>query len=91
MENILATMSALSIAPWEAIFFALLISVYMLLGLGRSCFIITFGFTFYWGFKNFLSISHEFSQESLLLYAVSGLVVIGLVSLNYFLKDFRSA
>jgi len=91
METILTALNAVSIAPWEAVFFALLISVYVLLGLTRSCFMIIFGFTFYWGLKNFMSQSHGLSDGSLLLYVVSGLLVIGLVSLNYFLKEFRSA
>jgi len=53
MEYFWNILDGLAIARWEAIFFALLIGVYILMGLFRSVLIITFGFTFYWGFKNF--------------------------------------
>ncbi len=87
METFLNILDGLAIARWEVIFFALLISVYTLMGLYRSCFIIAFGFTFYWGLKSFFSLSVGLSQRFLILYGVSGLVIIGLISLSYLFKE----
>ena len=89
METLSTIMEAMFIARWEAVFFVLLISVYMLMGLTRSCLIIAFGFTFYWGFKNFLYMTEGLSQKSLTLYVICGIALIGLVSLNYLLKEFK--
>ncbi len=46
MENLLIILDGLAIAPWEAVFFALLIGAYTVMGLYKSVFIMTFGFTF---------------------------------------------
>ena len=86
MEFLLNMLDQLAIARWEAIFFALLIGTYAAMGLYKSVFIITFGFTFYWGFKNFAFLSGTISEVNLVVYVVSGLAVAGLLSLNYFLK-----
>lgn len=91
MDTLLALLDAMNIASWEAVFFVLLVSAYMLMGLTRSCLIIAFGFTFYWGFKNFLYLTDGLSQKSLTLYVICGLVLIGLVSLNYVLREFKRA
>ena len=91
MDNLLIMLEGLSIAPWEAAFFAFLMAVYILIGMYKSSFIIAFGFVFYWGCKNFISVSDGFSQRSLILYSICGIIIIGLVSLNHFLKDFKRA
>ena len=91
METLLTLMEAMSIASWEAVFFVLLVSVYMVMGLTRSCLMIAFGFTFYWGFKNILYLTDGLSQKSLTLYVICGVVLIGLVSLNFLLKEFKRA
>ncbi len=87
MENLWNILDGLAIARWEAIFFALLIGAYTVMGLYKSIFVITFGFTFYWGFKNFAFLSENFSDGTLVIYALSGFAVLGLLSLNYLLKD----
>ncbi len=46
MENLWNILDGLAIAPWEAVFFALLIGAYTVMGLYKSVFIMTFGFTF---------------------------------------------
>jgi len=86
MENLWNILDGLAIARWEAIFFALLIGAYTVMGLYQSVFVITFGFTFYWGFKNFAFLSENVSDGTLLMYVLSGLAVFGLLSLNYLLK-----
>jgi len=87
MENLWNILDALAIARWEAIFFALLIGAYTVMGLYKSVFIITFGFTFYWGFKNFAYISESISEGTLIIYVLSGFAVLGLLSLNYLMKE----
>lgn len=87
MENLWNILDALAIARWEAIFFALLIGAYTVMGLYKSLFVITFGFTFYWGFKNFAYLSESISEGALIIYVLSGLAVLGLLSLNYLLKE----
>ncbi len=91
MDEFLTLLNTLSIAPWEAFFLAFLISVYVLMGLHKSGLIMTFGFIFYWGFKNFISVSYGFSERSHVPYGICGIVIIGLVSLNQFPKDFQRA
>jgi len=87
MENLWNILDGLAIARWEAIFFALLIGAYTLMGLYKSVFVITFGFTFYWGFKNFAFLSETISEGTLVMYVLSGLTVLGLLSLNYLLRE----
>jgi len=87
MENLWNILDGLAIARWEAIFFALLICAYTVMGLYKSVLIITFGFTFYWGFKNFAFLSENVSEGTLVIYVLSGFAVLGLLSLNYLLKE----
>ncbi len=87
MENLWNILDVLAIARWEAIFFALLIGAYTAMGLYKSVFVITFGFTFYWGFKNFAFISENVFAGTPVMYVVSGLAVLGLLSVNYLLKE----
>ena len=87
MENLLNILDGLAIAPWEAVFFALLIGAYTVMGLYKSVFVMTFGFTFYWGFKNFAFRFENISEGTLVMYVLSGLAVLGLLSLNYLLKE----
>ncbi len=86
MENLWNILDGLAIARWEAIFFALLIGAYTVMGLYKSVFVITFGFVFYWGFKNFAFLSENVSEGTLVMYVLSGVAVLGLLSLNYLLK-----
>ncbi len=87
MENLWNILDGLAIARWEAIFFALLIAAYTVMGLYKSIFVITFGFTFYWGFKNLAFIAENISEGTLVIYVLSGFAVLGLLSLNYLLKE----
>jgi hypothetical protein len=87
MENLWNILDVLAIARWEAIFFTLLIGAYTAMGLYKSVFVITFGFTFYWGFKNFAFLSETITEGTLTIYVLSGLAVLGLLSLNYVLKE----
>jgi len=87
MENLWNILDGLAIAPWEAVFFALLIGAYTVMRLYKSVLVITFGFTFYWGFKNFAFRSENISEGTLVMYVLSGLAVLGLLSLNYLLKE----
>ncbi len=87
MENLWHILDGLAIAPWEAVFFALLIVAYTVMGLYKSVFVITFGFIFYWGFKHFAFLSENVSNGTLVLYVLSGFAVLGLLSLNYLLKE----
>jgi len=88
MENLWNILDGLAIARWEAIFFALLIGAYTVMGLYKSIFVITFGFTFYWGFKNLAFLSENISEGTLIIYVLSGFAVLGLLSLNYLLKEY---
>lgn len=87
MENLWTILDTLAIARWEAIFFALLIGAYAAMGLYKSVFVIAFGFIFYWGFKNFAFLSENLFEGTLVVYLVSGIAILGLLSLNYFLKE----
>ncbi len=87
MENLWNILDGLAIAQWEAIFFVLLIGAYTVMGLYKSLFVITFGFTFYWGFKNFAYLSETISEGTLIIYVLSGFAVLGLLSLNYLMKE----
>ncbi len=79
-------LDSIGIARWEVIFFALLVGAYSAMGLYKSVFVIAFGFTFYWGFKNFAFLSENLFADTLIIYVVSGFTILALLSLNYFLK-----
>ncbi len=87
MDTFLNILDGLAIEQWEIMLFGLLLGVYILMGLFKSVLIITFGFTFYWGFKNFALLSESISEGTLIVYALSGLAVVGLLSLNYLMKE----
>ncbi len=92
--GILEILDSLLIAPWEAIFYGLLASAYILIGLYKSYLIVTFAFTLYWGFKNLLnilSLSEGTSDGLIILYVLSGLAILGLIILNYLSKQLRKA
>ena len=87
MEYLWDILDVLAIERWEAILFALLIGAYAAMGLYNSVLVIAFGFTFYWGFKNFAFLSDNIFEGTLVVYLVSGMAILGLLSLNYFLKE----
>ncbi len=92
IENFNVILGSFVIAPWEAIFYGLLASAYILLSLYKSYLIVTFAFTSYWGFKNllnFLSLSEGVSDGLIILYVLSGLAILGLIILNYLSKQLR--
>ncbi len=89
METLNDILEGLAITPWEAMFFAFLAGGYILMGRYRSFLLITFVFTYYWGFKNLLEIlsfSEGVSQGNVILYVGSGVAMFGLVSVNYLMK-----
>jgi len=56
---------------------------------GSAILLVTFVFTYYWGFKvllEILSFSEGVSQGTVTLYIGSGLTMFGLVSVNYLTK-----
>ncbi len=94
IENLSEVLDSMLIAPWEVIFFGILASAYILMGLYKSCLIVTFTFTSYWGFKNLLNtltLSEGTSDGLIILYVLSGLAILGLIILNYLSKQLRKA
>ena len=85
METLNEILDGLAIAPWEAMFYVFLACAYALMGLFRSFLLVTFVFTYYWGYKNLLAMSGSegVSQSTLALYIGCGLVILALVSMNY--------
>ncbi len=86
MENLTDILEGLTITRGEAIFYAVLAGGCILMARYRSFLLITFVFTFYWGFMNlleFLSFSEGVPLGTVILYLASGVVMFGLVSINY--------
>ena len=89
METLNDILEGLFITHWEAIFYAVLAGGCILMARYRSFLLITFVFTFYWGFKNllvFLPFSEGVPLGTLILYVGSGVVMFGLVSINYLME-----
>ncbi len=94
IENLSEVLDSMLIAPCEVIFFGILASAYILMGLYKSCLIVTFTFTSYWGFKNLLNtltLSEGTSDGLIILYVLSGLAILGLIIVNYLSKRLRKA
>jgi len=89
METLNDILEGFAITRWEAMFYAVLAVGCILMTRYRSLLLITFVFTFYWGFKNllgFLSFSEGLPLGTLILYVGSGVAMFGLVSVNYLMK-----
>ncbi len=89
METLNDILEGSAIAPWEVMFYAFLACGYVLMGLFRSFLLVTFVFTYYWGFKvllEILSFSEGVSQGTVTLYIGSGLTMFGLVSVSCLTK-----
>lgn len=77
------------VTPLEAVFYVSLVTFFTLMRLAESCLVNTFSFAYYWGFKSLLSTlstSSIVSENTIVIYAVSGLVIFGLLHLSYFRK-----
>ena len=73
------------ITPLEVVFYALIVTVLALMRLSESCLINTFSFAYYWGFKSLLQsvpVTSTTSDHTIILYAVSGLMIFGLFHLS---------
>ena len=89
METLNDILEGLTIAPWEAMSLAVLAGGCILMARYRSFLLITFVFSYYWGFKNlveFLSYSEGAHLGAVILYLASGVVMFGLVSVNYLME-----
>ena len=78
------------VTPLEAVFYTLLVTIFTLMRLAESCLVNTFSFAYYWGFKSLLSTlstSTVVSDNTIVLYAVSGLTIFVLLHLSYFRKQ----
>ncbi len=78
------------VTPLEAVFYTLLVTFFTLMRLAESCLVNTFSFAYYWGFKSLLSTlstSSVVSENTIVLYTVSGLMIFGLLHLSYFRND----
>ena len=74
------------VTPLEAIFYIALVTILSLMRLSESCLVNTFSFVYYWGFKSLLktiSVASAASDQTILLYFVSGLMVFTLLHLSY--------
>ena len=92
MESIVEILQGLSIAKWEIVVYVSLMIGYVLMGLYQSVLMTTFGFTFYWGFKNLLNAlpaSSGTMQSPIVIYVLSGLVIVALLNVNYLLKGLK--
>ncbi len=75
------------VTPLEVVFYTLLVSFFTLMRLAESCLVNTFSFAYYWGFKSLLSTlstSSVVSDNTIVIYAVSGLTIFVLLHLSYF-------
>ena len=77
------------VTPLEAVFYTLLVTIFTLMRLAESCLVNTFSFAYYWGFKSLLSTLSTSSvvlDNTIVIYAVSGLTIFALLHLSYFRK-----
>ena len=89
METLNDILEGFAITRWEAMFYAVLAGGCILMARYRSFLLITFVFTFYWGFGHlleFLSFSEGLPLGAVILYVGSGVAMFGLVSVNYLMK-----
>ena len=89
METLNDILEGFAITRWEAMFYAVLAGGCILMARYRSFLLITFVFTFYWGFKNLmgiLSFSEGLPLGTLILYVGSGVAMFGLVSVSYLME-----
>ena len=78
------------VTPLEAVFYTLLVTFFTLMRLAESCLVNTFSFAYYWGFKSLLSTlstSSIVSENTIVMYTVSGLIIFGLLHVSYFRKN----
>ena len=78
------------VTPLEAVFYTLLVTFFTLMRLAESCLVNTFSFAYYWGFKSLLSTlstSSVVSENTIVLYTVSGLFIFGLLHFSYLKKN----
>jgi len=77
------------VTPLEAVFYTLLVTFFTLMRMAESCLVNTFSFAYYWGFKSLLSTlstSSVISDNTIIIYTVSGLLIFGLLHLSYLRK-----
>ncbi|MCH6544903.1 MAG: hypothetical protein IH796_02775 [Deltaproteobacteria bacterium] len=77
------------VTPLETVCYMLLVTFFTLMRLAESCLVNTFSFAYYWGFKSLLSTlstSSVVSENTIVIYTVSGLVIFGLLHLSYLRK-----
>jgi len=77
------------VTPLEAVFYTLLVTFFTLMRLAESCLVNTFSFAYYWGFKSLLSTlspSSVVADNTIVIYAVSGLTIFVLLHLSYYRK-----
>ncbi len=89
METLNDILEGFAITRWEAMFYAVLAGGCILMARYRSLLLITFVFTFYWGFRNlleFLSFSEGLPLGAVILYVGSGVAMFGLVSVSYLME-----
>ena len=89
METLSEILEGFVIAPWEAMALAILAGGCILLGRYKALLLITFVFSYYWGFISLLetqSYSGGAPMGTVILYIGSGTVMFGLVSANYLMK-----
>ncbi|MBI2997194.1 MAG: hypothetical protein HYY46_01845 [Deltaproteobacteria bacterium] len=78
------------ITPWEAILYAVVITLLAFNGMRESCLVNTFSFSYYWGFKSLietLAITDSRSQVFIAFYVIFGFSMFGLVNFHYFKKQ----
>jgi len=78
------------VTPLEVVFYTLLVTFFTLMRLAESCLVNTFSFAYYWGFKSLLSTlstSTLTSDNTIVIYAVSGLTIFVLLHMSYFRKQ----
>ena len=90
METLGLIFEGCLVTPLEAIFYVSIVTIFSLMRLPESCLINTFSFAYYWGFKSLLisvSASSTNSDQTILLYSVSGLMIFALVHISYIKRE----
>lgn len=78
------------ITPWEAILYAVVITLLAFNGMHESCLVNTFSFSYYWGFKSLietLALTDSRSQVFIAFYVIFGFSIFGLLNFHYFKKQ----